>query len=269
MPAERQPAGLDPRPRDPEPTPVPAPSAPGKDLTLNKVLACAGAAATSALVGSLFGVEGTVLGAAVGSAVSTVATTIYQRSLDRTRETVRARIKLPGGRAVEVAAPLDVPAPRVSPEGETGLARVHVTPAPRRRDWTARAVPVLLVTALVFGLGMLLITGVELLTGSPVSGGQPGTSIGHVLGGDHPAATHHGGTTHTTPPHTSAATHDSPTPTTSWELTPSASEQPSATASDEGRPDDEDGPDRGTARTEATRTEVSPTPSPGWLIRIE
>jgi hypothetical protein len=136
MPAERQPARLDPRPRDPEPILAPAPSAPGKELTINKVLACAGAAATSALVGSLFGVEGTVLGAAVGSAVSTVATAIYQRSLDRTRETVRARIKLPGGRALEVAAPLDVPdvpAPRVSPEGETGLARAHVTPAPRRR----------------------------------------------------------------------------------------------------------------------------------------
>jgi hypothetical protein len=34
---------------------------------------------------------------------SIIATTIYQHSLDRTRDTVKARIKLPGGRTVDVA----------------------------------------------------------------------------------------------------------------------------------------------------------------------
>jgi hypothetical protein len=69
-----------------------------------------------------------VLGAALGSVVSMIATTIYQHSLDRTRDTVKARIKLPGGRTVDVAGKVEVPAPRVAAAGETGRARVYVTP---------------------------------------------------------------------------------------------------------------------------------------------
>src|SRR5215213_4633715 len=120
LPAQRRPPTLDPYPYPPRPAgpppptgtgartaaatagaPVADPPAPG--LTVNKVIAGAGAAATSAAVGSYFGAAETVLGAALGSVVSMIATTIYQDSLDRTHDTVKARIKLPGGRTVDVA----------------------------------------------------------------------------------------------------------------------------------------------------------------------
>jgi hypothetical protein len=87
-------------------------------------------------LGSFWGAAGTVLGAALGSVVSTLATTIYQRSLDRTRDTVKARVKLAGGRTVDVAAKLEVPAPPVAAEGEMGQARVFVTPAESAEDPT-------------------------------------------------------------------------------------------------------------------------------------
>ncbi len=68
------------------------------DLTVNKVIAGAGAAATSAVLGSFFGAMGTVTGAAVGSIASTVVTSLYEHSLNRTRDTVAARIRGPAAR---------------------------------------------------------------------------------------------------------------------------------------------------------------------------
>src|SRR3954451_14268702 len=153
------------------------------DLTVNKVIAGAGAAAASAVVGSFYGAAGTVLGAALGSVVSMIATTLYQHSLDRTRDRVKARIKLAGGRTVDVAGKVEVPAPRVTAAGGTGRARVYVTPtgltdkptavlsavspaAPARpRRWMVPAA----VTVGVFLLGLLAVTGVELVKGSTLS----------------------------------------------------------------------------------------------------
>ena len=173
--------------------PVADPPRPSK-LTINKIVAGAGAAATSAVAGSLFGAAGTVLGAALGSVVSTLAAAVYEHSLDRTRDTVKARIKLPGGRTVDVAGKVEVPAPRVAAGGETGQAHVYVAPAestnrrstmvlpsasparPRRR-WVA-------LTALALGvflLGLLAVTGVELLKGSTLTRGETGTSVGRVV----------------------------------------------------------------------------------------
>jgi len=177
------------------PAPVADPPA-SPDLTFNKVIAGAGAAATSAVVGSFFGAAGTVLGAALGSVVSMIATAIYQHSLDRTRDTVKARIKLPGGRTVDVAGTVEVPAPRVATTGETGRARVYVTPtgltdqptavlsavspaSPARppRRWVVRTA----LTVGVFLIGLLAVTGVELLKGSTLARGETGTSVGRVV----------------------------------------------------------------------------------------
>jgi hypothetical protein len=208
-PQRRPPAPYPPRPVGPPPrtgagaraaaasasAPVADPPA-RPDLTVNKVIAGAGAAATSAVVGSFFGAAGTVLGAALGSVVSMIATTIYQHSLDRTRDTVKARIKLPGGRTVDVAGKVEVPAPRVAAAGETGRARVYVTPTgltdqptavlsavspasptrPRRR-WVVRTA----LTVGVFLIGLLAVTGVELLKGSTLARGETGTSVGRVV----------------------------------------------------------------------------------------
>ena len=51
-----------------------APEPKKRDLTVNKVIAGAGAAATSAVLGSFFGAMGTVAGAALGSVFSAVVT---------------------------------------------------------------------------------------------------------------------------------------------------------------------------------------------------
>ena len=66
------------------------------------------------MLGSFFGALGTVGGAALGSVFSAVVTWLYQHSLDKTRETVKARVKLPGVGTVKVSGTTEVPAPRAA-----------------------------------------------------------------------------------------------------------------------------------------------------------
>ena len=246
--------------------PVADPPAP-PDLTVNKVIAGAGAAATSAVAGSFFGAAGTVLGAALGSVVSIIATTIYQHSLDRTRDTVKARIKLPGGRTVDVAGgKVEVPAPRVAAAGETGRARVYVTPTgltdqptavlsavspaspPRpRRRWVVRTA----LTVGVFLIGLLAVTGVELVKGSTLARGETGTSVGRVVD----------------PRPVSADSTESPETAESTEPTDEATEP---TATDDSNSDAQrganattDAPQRGSSNDEGDHDATSPvTPTP-------
>jgi hypothetical protein len=171
-----------------------------RDLTVNKVIAGAGAAATSAVLGSFFGAMGTIGGAAVGSVVSMLSTSLLEHSLDKTRDTVKAKVKLPGGRTIDVEGPVTVPPP-VAPEGEVGRATVYVTPgdqptevlsvvpaadaAPARSPWSRRRVFMLAgFTVLVFAIAMLAVTGIELIKGSPLNSSGTagsGTSVGRVL----------------------------------------------------------------------------------------
>jgi hypothetical protein len=176
---------IHPAARSTRPAPPRPPDRASRDLTVNKVIAGAGAAATSAVLGSFFGAAGTVAGAALGSVASTVATTIYQRSLDRTRDSLAARIRPmragPPGRPT-------LPVPRAASGDETVRLRVEpvVSPPPRRRwvRWVGA-------TVLVFVIGLLAVTGIEWAKGSTLIGGDSGTSVGRVLGPDHgaPAAT--------------------------------------------------------------------------------
>jgi hypothetical protein len=166
----------------------PGSAAPAKapDLTVNKVIAGAGAAATSAILGSYFGAAGTVTGAALGSVASTVASVIYQRSLDRTRDTLVARIRVTPGRRPDIAQPVGaepavrLPAPRVAPDAETVRLRVEpdVRPRHRRRTWAWLGA-----TVLVFAIGLLAVTGVEWAKGSSITTGETGTSVGRVITG--------------------------------------------------------------------------------------
>lgn len=195
------------------------------DLTATKVIAGAGAAATSAVLGSYLGATGTVAGAALGSVVSMIGASVYERYLERTRDTVRARVRLPGGRTVAVTEQLEVPAPRSAADADAAPTQVLVTPvdgpqaggppgvpapraagpsvptgavpgraavapvvAPRRRAWRWASVGAAVVLA--FLIGMLVVTGLEWLKGSTLTSGQSGTSVGRVLdGGDRPPAT--------------------------------------------------------------------------------
>lgn len=178
-------------------SPPPAPS-----ITVNKVVAGAGAAVTAAVLGSFFGVAGTVVGAAIGSVASTIANAVYERSLDRTRERIVARL-------------------RAGSSGELGEDEPDATdgPAPRRPNWGRWAGA----TVLVFLLGMLVVTGVEWVKGSTVAG-EPGTSVGRVLA---PSAS---GATDTPSPPSSSERSTAARATRNASRSPAASATPAATA---------------------------------------
>jgi hypothetical protein len=195
------------------------------------VIAGAGAAATSAVLGSFFGAMGTVTGAAVGSIASTVVTSVYEHSLNRTQDTVAARLRrrraaadtAAAAGATAAAADVTTPMPRIS-TGPDGQPTTLLPPAgrpgdpattllggdgptrqvgdgptrqvgggdqtrrlgtgggtspipPPKRPW-GRWIGA---TVVVFVLGLLVVTGVELLKGSTLTRGQEGTSVGRVL----------------------------------------------------------------------------------------
>lgn len=141
-------------------TPAAAP-----DLTVNKVIAGAGAAATAAVLGSYLGAAGTVAGAAVGSVASTVATTLYQRSLDRTRHAVVARIR-----------PGTIPAQRRRSTADADTV-VFEPVSPPRRPWRRPIVA----AVVVFVLGLAAVTGLEWIKGSTLVTDETGTSVGRVV----------------------------------------------------------------------------------------
>src|SRR4051794_34870406 len=97
------------------------------DLTVNKVIAGAGAAATSAVLGSFFGALGTVAGAAIGAIASTMATSLYEHSLNRTQDTVAAlRWRRPASASAAEAAgqmPRSPPAGTAQSDQPTELLR--------------------------------------------------------------------------------------------------------------------------------------------------
>ncbi|QYN35432.1 hypothetical protein K1T35_45215 [Pseudonocardia sp. DSM 110487] len=236
-----------PRPAaDPTSTePVQAAPAKAAELSINKVLAGAGAAVTSAVLGSYFGATGTVAGAAFGSVASTVATTLYQRSLDRTRDHIVARVRLGGGRQTGISdAPtvqLTVPQPRASSDAATTQLRVEPVLRRPRRIWLWAGA-----TVLVFVIGLLVVTGLEWAKGSSLTTGTPGTSVGRVLtpsaGGDEDRER-----TETT----------SETPTASAEPTTEPESTRESTSSTESAPTSEPG-----SRAESTRERGSGTATP-------
>jgi hypothetical protein len=147
------------------------------ELTITKVLAGAGAAATTAVLGSFFGADGTIYGAAFGSVASTVATTVYQRSLDRTRQTLvaRVRVRRPGYPA-DSSELATVRLPRPSADGSPPDVQPDV-PARSRPRWLLWVGA----TALVFVIAMIAITGIELAKGSTITGNDSGTSVGRAV----------------------------------------------------------------------------------------
>ncbi len=240
-----------PRPAADRASPEPEQTAPAKgvDLTVNKVLAGAGAAATSAVLGSFFGATGTVTGAALGSVASTVATTLYQHSLDRTRDTLVARVRLSRGRRTDLSdAPtvqLTVPQPRVPAEPATTQLQVEPVLRRPRRLWLWAGA-----TVLVFVIGLLVVTGLEWAKGASLTTGQPGTSVGRVL----------------TPPaggnddrERAETTSEQPTPSPE-PTTESAPTSESTAPSTQPAPTSEPGSGSESSRQRGTATTPTPTP---------
>jgi hypothetical protein len=232
-------------------------------LTVSKVIAGAGAAATSAVAGSIFGADGTVVGAAVGSVVSAVTAAAYERSLDRTRTVVVSKVRLPGGRTAEVSQiiPADAAATRVLDPDATqeipvqrraaGIrSTTEVAPVPPARR---TRLPLLIgATALIFLVGLLAVTGVELLAGGPVLSSQQGTSVGRVLGYSPPSADP---TSTVDPTATAAAT------TSSSEATDSSAEPTTARKANPAAPASGSAADGSAPRTTSARVKETVAPT--------
>ncbi|RZT88721.1 hypothetical protein EV383_5666 [Pseudonocardia sediminis] len=179
---------------------------PASDLSVNKVVAGAGAAIVTAILGSFLGAVGTILGAALGSIITTVATTFFQRSIDVTRtkvvgttQRIKERKGGPGGTAVWQAAAQDGGTGLAGPDGqETVLLDPSATstrPPGKGRHWTRvrmtrkQVVWSVVGAVLAFGLAMFLVTGIEWIKGGTITGGGTGTSIGNVVSGSAPRTT--------------------------------------------------------------------------------
>jgi hypothetical protein len=128
-------------------------------LTVSKAAAAGMASATTAVLGSYFGVLGTVGAAAATSAVSALSSEVYQRSIERAANRLRPRAATAGAPAGGV--PDRAPAPRGS-----------MLPA------------VIVGTVVVFALAIGIVSGIEYVRGAPLSGGQRGTtSLGDLVHG--------------------------------------------------------------------------------------
>ncbi|MDQ3734271.1 MAG: hypothetical protein M3400_09795 [Actinomycetota bacterium] len=132
------------------------------DLSVAQVIGGSLAAATAAALSSGLGVAGTIAGAAVISMVTAVASALYTQSLLRTHTRVRAVTQV--ARRRTAADGTDPQPAQRQPPTRTQLR-------PRR----------LLAGGLViFALAIAGITGFELLTGQPLSGGGTGTTLGEL-----------------------------------------------------------------------------------------
>jgi hypothetical protein len=230
-------------------------------LTISKVVAGAGAAATTAVVGSVFGADGTVVGAAVGSVVSAVAAAAYERSYDQTRSLVVARVRPRGAQDPEATQVLTtevldaevtqvIPAQRLA--GDTGsTGSVAPQPPARRRRWPLFAGA----AVVIFAVGLLFVTGIEFFTGGPVlsSNKQGGTSVGTLL---RPGAQSAAPTTEAAP--ASAESSAEPTASASASSTKRSAAKPSGRSAADG--------DAAPSATAAPRGRAaSPTTTPAGL----
>lgn len=188
------------------------------DISASQLFATALAAVTAAFLGSMLGTAGTVIGAGIASVVTTFAGALYQRSLDRTRTTLRTRVARFEPPTVRIAAPTDAPTVVLSP----------VAPAAargRRLTWRV----VVLATVAAFALGIGAVSGVELLRGHPNSGGTAGTSVGSLFGQPtgRPPVTHRPATTAPATSQPPTTTQPPATTTAPATTTPSATPSPS------------------------------------------
>jgi hypothetical protein len=148
-------------PPKPDQTPTPPPSQShrhGLRISATQLIASALAAVTATVAASYLGVSGTVIGAAVASVVTVVGNTVYGHSLRQT------------GNRVRTVVPSGV---RWSPPAGTDLrpAPAAVPPAarPREREKATSLRVLAVACAGVFVAVILLVTGIELVAGEPLS----------------------------------------------------------------------------------------------------
>jgi phage gpG-like protein len=198
-------------------------------LSATQIIASVLAAISASVAASYFGIAGTMIGAALGSVISVVGGAVYAHSISKTRQRLRRT-------ALDTAVE----------------QRFDVK---RRPAWRPKQIA--LAAAALFVIAIGSVTGLELLSGKPISatvGGkaESGTSL---FGADHRQAVGgqtSGGSTSTTPSSTA------PTKTVTVTVTPSAK----PTASTPTTPSSSPTTPAGTPTQSAATQTPTPTPTP-------
>lgn len=206
-----------------------------------EVAAGALAAVTGGFVGSRLGVTGTAIGAGIVSVISSIGAVVYEYSLERTSRSVLSRLpasrRLPGWQTARAQGSDGAGLPRQPPQPTRTPIRL---PGTTRR----RAALVIGLPTSLFALALAVVTGVEVLRGGPLSGGDSGTTVGSLFGQPTtaPATAGDPGQAHRTPapappptgdqspPSTTTTTTTGLEPTTTGTSTPTSIASPTATA---------------------------------------
>jgi hypothetical protein len=150
------------------------------ELSLSQVIGGALAAMTAATLGSRLGSAGTVVGAAAASVVAAVSGAVYTASVRHTKEKVRTvwpvRWKTSGPATVQLVSDPTQPNAAAAPAQQLARGKRPGTSRPRLRlPWRSVVVGALL----AFAVATVAITGLELVAGHALSGGD-GTTISRV-----------------------------------------------------------------------------------------
>lgn len=152
-----------------------------KKSKVPQIVAGSLAVLTSAGIGSIFGVAGTTVGLAFGSLVSGLAAEIYERPLEKAHDTLKS--KLTKKKFPEVSSPQDVKITEKSRYGDTRFftgVLLDQPPKPVRRKFNPKWAILVAIITFVVGLGS--VTLIEFAKGSPISGGNSGTTLSGLLG---------------------------------------------------------------------------------------
>ena len=126
--------------------------------------------------------------------MTSVATTTFQRGLDTTTRTVRSRVvrlrrEDTGTEATAVMPALPAQRNADDPDATRAVADADGTirlgdqgAGTRTSRFTPKRIAMMAGVAVVaFAIGLFVVTGIEWVKGSPISGGESGTSVGRVL----------------------------------------------------------------------------------------
>jgi hypothetical protein len=232
------------------PGPAAEPDKPKLDLSLTQVLGGALAAMTAAYLGSRLSVAGTVVGAAVASIVAAVAGSVYTASLRTTQHRVKTVFQgRVGGTSVpttvETVPSWDLPTGTDAPAQPSAPLTAGDARRPRL-PWKTVALSALG----AFLLAAVALTGLELATGSSLSG-EEGTTVTQVTEPQRPA-----------PQDASPSASPSSSSPSSASATPSSTPTASSTPTTEPTPSVDSTPAPAPLPSEAAPSASSPAPVP-------
>lgn len=147
------------------------------------IVATAFAGLTAGYLGSFFGVTGTTVGLAFGSLVSGLSAELYEHYFSKAHDSLKNRLTKKSASAAP--SPRDIRITEKRADGYTGyFSGVLMEVPPKKTDFLKRlnwkwAVAI---ATLTFIIGFGSISLIEVAKGSPISGGNSGTTISGLLG---------------------------------------------------------------------------------------